>query len=140
VILESVLRRQHASNAALGVAAAALLDAVLGDDQDTEVPGHFARRPQTGDAAADDENVGEQVWRAAGRKRREDAARDVIGFSCISSGSQYATVSPICSLQSCRWSIRSDNLEFEVQERTPSDESLCCRLFAGHGMRRSPRR
>ena len=34
VVLEAVLRRQHAGDAALGVGAVALLDAVLGDDQD----------------------------------------------------------------------------------------------------------
>ena len=38
VVLEAVLRRQHAGDAALGVGAVALLDAVLGDDQHVAGP------------------------------------------------------------------------------------------------------
>ena len=71
VVLEAVLRRAHGGDAALGVAAVALLDLVLGDDQDV----HRRRRgqggPQPGDAAADDEHVGEDVrasaWGRSGR-------------------------------------------------------------------------
>ena len=61
VVLEAVLRRQHAGDAALGVGAVALLDAVLGDDEHVEVRRHLEGGPQPGDAAADDQDVGEPV-------------------------------------------------------------------------------
>ena len=59
---------KHAGDAALGVVAVALLDAVLGDDQHIEVARHLQGRPQPGDAGADDQQVGEDVRRVLGGK------------------------------------------------------------------------
>src|SRR5262249_37763398 len=53
VVLEAVLGREHGGDAALGVAAVALLDAVLGDDEDFERGRHLKGGPQPGDAGAD---------------------------------------------------------------------------------------
>ena len=61
VVLEAVLRRTHGRDAALGVAAVALLHAVLGDDQHLHVRRRGQGRPQPGDAAADHQQVGEDV-------------------------------------------------------------------------------
>src|SRR5262249_55421276 len=59
VVLEAVLRRQHAGDPALGVGAVRLADLVFGDDKDFEVARDFERGAQASDAAADDEDVGE---------------------------------------------------------------------------------
>jgi len=66
VVLEAVLGRAHGGDAALGVGAVALLDAVLGDHQHPEVGRGGQGGAQAGDAAADDQQVGEQVRRLLG--------------------------------------------------------------------------
>ena len=63
VVLEAILRRQHAGDAALSVGAVALLDTVLGDDEDVDVRGDIQGGAQPRDAGADDEDVGEKVRR-----------------------------------------------------------------------------
>ena len=75
VVLEAVLGGQHAGDAALGVGAVALVDAVLGDDEHVEVGRDFEGGAEPGDAGADDEDVGEQVKACAGVERDEIAAR-----------------------------------------------------------------
>ena len=73
VVLEAILRREHAREPALGVGAVALGDAVLRDDEDGEVCRDFERRAQARDAGADHEHVGEAVERVAGVERDEVA-------------------------------------------------------------------
>ena len=88
MVLEAILRRQHAGDAALGVGAVALLEAVLGDDEHVEVRGHLQRGPQAGDAGADDEDVGENVRRLLGIELHQIAVRHagvLIPFSGITS-------------------------------------------------------
>ena len=73
VVLEAVLRRAHGGDAALGVAAVALLHAVLGDDQHLHVGRRGQGRPQPGDAAADHQQVGEDVRGLLGAETNEIA-------------------------------------------------------------------
>ena len=81
VVLEAVLRRQHAGDAALGVVAVALLNVVLGDDQDVEVGRHFQGRAQARDAGADDQDVGEEVRRLLGAELNQVAVRHEISLA-----------------------------------------------------------
>ena len=73
VILEPVVGAQHAGDAALGVVAVGLLELVLGDDQRREPRIDRHRRPQPGDAAADDQHVDEVVRHPLGMKGDEVA-------------------------------------------------------------------
>ncbi len=63
MVLEAVFRRHDARDAPLGIIAVALLNLVLGDDEHVNARRHRQRRTQTRDAAADDEDVGENVRR-----------------------------------------------------------------------------
>ena len=63
---EAVFGRADAGDAALGVRAVALGDAVFGDDEDGEVGRHFEGRAKAGDPGPDDEHVRELVQRPPG--------------------------------------------------------------------------
>ena len=73
VVLEAVLGIDHAGDAALGVGAVGLLDRVLGDHEHAEAGIDGDRGPQPGDAAADDQHVGEEVRQLAGMEGDEVA-------------------------------------------------------------------
>ena len=76
VVVEVVLGVEDAGDPALGVVAVALADLVLGDDQDAELVGDAERRAEAGDAAADDQDVGEVVGQLAGVEADEVATRE----------------------------------------------------------------
>src|SRR5262245_57425483 len=63
VVFKAIFRRQDTGDAALRIVGVALLDLVFGDDKDIERLGNLERRPQTGYAGANDENVSEYVRR-----------------------------------------------------------------------------
>ena len=69
VVLEPVLRGQHAGDAALGVGTVALGDAVLGDHQHVEVGRHRQGGPQPGQPGPHHQHVGEAMRRPAGVER-----------------------------------------------------------------------
>src|SRR5205085_10919796 len=73
VVLEAVLGRADGGDAALGVTAVALLDAVLGDDEDAQRRRDGEGGAQAGDAAADDQDVGEQVGGLLGAEAEQVA-------------------------------------------------------------------
>ncbi len=73
VVLEAVLRIEHAGDAALGVVAVRLQQAVLGDHQHGQRRIDRHRRPQARQPAADDQHVGEMVRHPLGVKRNEIA-------------------------------------------------------------------
>ena len=75
VVLEVVLGVEHAGDAALGVGAVALADLVLGDDQDPVRLGNPERRAQPGEAAADDQHVGEVVRQLTRVEAHQAASR-----------------------------------------------------------------
>ena len=75
VLLEAVVRIEHAGDASLGVAAVGLLDALLGDHDDREFRIDRQRRPQAGQPAADDEHVGEEM-RDVLRMERNEISRN----------------------------------------------------------------
>src|SRR5207302_7077106 len=75
VIFEAVFRRHDAGDAALGKIAVALLNLVLGDDQHVQAGRNFQRGPQSGDAGADHEHVGEPVWCVLGAELNQIAVR-----------------------------------------------------------------
>src|SRR5205823_149535 len=59
MVFEAVFRRQHAGDATLGIAAIALLDDILGEDEHLEVAGYLEGGPQTRDTGANDEDIRE---------------------------------------------------------------------------------
>ncbi len=63
VVFKAIFRRHDAGDAALSKTAVALLDLVLGDHEHVEVFRNLQSGPQSGDAGADHQNVGEQVRR-----------------------------------------------------------------------------
>ena len=75
VVLEVVLGRHHAGDAALGPGAVAVLDAFFGDDEDIEIARGLECRAQPRDAGADDENIREKVRRPLGVELHEVAMR-----------------------------------------------------------------
>ena len=81
VVLEAVLGIEHAGDAALGVGAVGLLHRVLGDHQHREPRIDLHRRPQPGDAAADDQHVGEVVRNPLGMEGHE-VARGTVQGAC----------------------------------------------------------
>ena len=66
VVLEVVLGVEDAGDPPLGVGAVALADLVLGDDQDPVRLGDAEGRAEAGEAAADDQDVGEVVRQVLG--------------------------------------------------------------------------
>src|SRR5207245_145564 len=79
--------------------AVTLLQHVLGDDENIEAMRHFEGRPQAGDAAADDEDVGEEVWRALGTEGNKIAWRGehaiIVHRLAASLGRARASKSPL---------------------------------------------
>ena len=75
VILETVLGGHHARDAALGIIAVALLNAILGHDQDVEIRWNLEGGPQAGDARADHENVAEEMRGLLWAKGNQISAR-----------------------------------------------------------------
>jgi hypothetical protein len=71
VVLEAIFRRAHGGDAALGVVAVALLQAVLGDDEGAQLARRGQGRTHAGDADADDEQIGEQMRRLLGTEANE---------------------------------------------------------------------
>ena len=67
----------------MGVVAVRLLDRLLGDDHDRELGIDGQRRPQTGQPAADDQHVGEEVRHALGMER-DEISRDGCGHGGLS--------------------------------------------------------
>ena len=78
VVVEVVLRIEHAGDAALGIRAVGLLHRVLGDHQQRQPRIDLHRGPQAGNSAADDQHVGE-VMRNPLRMKRHQITRDVAG-------------------------------------------------------------
>ena len=66
VVVEVILRVQHAGDPALRVGAVALADLVLGDDQHAQRLGRPQRRPQAGQPPADHQHVGDAMGEVAG--------------------------------------------------------------------------
>ena len=83
VVLEPIVGPEHSGDAALGVAAVGLLQAVLSDDERREprVDGHG--RAQAGDAAADDQHVDEVVGDAL-RVKGNKVSRSLEGHLILS--------------------------------------------------------
>ncbi len=75
VVLEAVLGGADGGDAPLGPGAVAELDLVLGDDQDAQAGRRRQGGPQPGDAAADDQQVGEQVRRVLRVEAEQVAVR-----------------------------------------------------------------
>ena len=73
VVLEVVLGVEDTGDPALGIRAIALADLILGDDQDPEPFRHAERRAEPGDAAADDQDVGEVMRQVLGIERGQVA-------------------------------------------------------------------
>ena len=71
MVLKAILRCHDSGDASLGVAAVALLNGVLGDDENIEAGRNLQSRPQSGDARADDEDVGEEMWYLLGGEGRQ---------------------------------------------------------------------
>ena len=78
--VEVVLRIEHAGDAALGVRAVRLLHRVLGDHQQRQPRIDLHRRPQAGNAAADDQHIGKVMRNPLGMKRHQ-VSRNVAAWS-----------------------------------------------------------
>ena len=75
VVFEAIFRRQDPRDAALSVGAVALLDAILGDDEDIQVLRNGQGGTHARDAGADDEDIGEKVRCALGIELYQIAVR-----------------------------------------------------------------
>ncbi len=77
VVVEPVFGVEHAGNAPLGVVAVAFAHLVLGHDQHAVRLGNAQRGPEAGDAAADDQHVGEMMRQFSRVEAHEITARRV---------------------------------------------------------------
>ena len=75
VVLEAVLRIDHAGDAALGTRTVGVLQVVLGDDQDREPRVGGQGGAESGQPAADNQHVGKVVRDRLGTERNEVARR-----------------------------------------------------------------
>ena len=81
VVLEAVFRIDHAGDAALGIGAVGVLQAVLGDDQDREPRIGAQGGANPGQPAADDQHVGKVVRDRLGTERDEVARRGELHYT-----------------------------------------------------------
>ena len=71
MVLETVVRIEHAGDAPLGLVAVRLLRGLFGGDDDRQFRIDPQRRPQPGQPAADDQHVGEEMRHVLGMERNE---------------------------------------------------------------------
>ena len=76
MVLEAVFGVHDAGDAALGVGAVRYGESILGDHQHRQPRIDGQGRPQAGQAAADDQHVGEEVRHMFGMERNEITGRD----------------------------------------------------------------